>query len=121
MIQILRLKNGEDIIGEVFTDAGYYEIQEPMSVFIEQHGNQSGLVMNHWLPVQLIDENVTTIKKEDVLTQFVPNSEFEEYYRNTVERLDRLMKVKKEVEAMSDDEISEIMEDMLDSKDRTYH
>jgi hypothetical protein len=38
-----------------------------------------------------------------------------------VDRLHRLMKVKKEVDEMSDDEISEIMEDMLDGKDKTYH
>mgnify|MGYP006267418523 CR=1 FL=1 len=121
MIQILRLKSGEDIIGEVFTDTGDYQIQEPMSVSIEYRGNESGLVMNHWLPVQLINRNETFIKKEDVLTTFLPNDEFAEYYTHTVERLDRLLKVKKEVEALSDDEISEIMEDMLDGKDKTYH
>ena len=121
MIQIIRLKNGEDIIGEVLTDTGDYEIQEPMSVSIEHRGNQSGLVMNHWLPVKLINRNQTIIKKEDVLTTFLPNDEFAEYYANTVERLARLMKVKQDVEKMSDEEISEIMEDMLDSKDRIYH
>jgi hypothetical protein len=121
MIQILRLKNGEDIIGEVFTDTGDYEIQEPMSVSIEYYGNQSGLVMNHWLPVQLINRNQTVIKKEDVLTTLLPNDEFAEYYMNTVERLDRLMKVKEEVSRMSDEEISEIMEDMLDTKDKILH
>ena len=31
------------------------------------------------------------------------------------------MKVKEEVDAMSDEEISEIMEDMVDGKDKTYH
>ena len=121
MIQIIRLKNGEDIIGEVLTDTGDYEIQEPMSVSIEHRGNQSGLVMNHWLPVQLINRNQTIIKKEDVLTTFLPNDEFAEYYANTVERLARLMKVREEVDQMSDDEISEIMEDLVDDKDRTYH
>jgi hypothetical protein len=121
MIQILRLKNGEDIIGEVFTDTGDYQIQEPMSVSIEQRGHESGLVMHHWLPVQLIERNETFIKKEDVLTTLMPNADFCEFYTNTVDRLERLMKVKKEVDEMSDDEISEIMEDMLDGKDKTYH
>ena len=121
MIQILRLKNGEDIIGEVFTDTGDYEIQQPMSVSVEYHGKESGLVMQHWLPVQLIDRNQTVIKKEDVLTTFIPNKEFSEYYESTIERMERLLKVKKEVDAMSDEEISEIMEDLYDGKDKTYH
>ena len=122
MIQILRLKNGEDIIGEVFNDIrDEYEIHEPMSVSVEYRGKESGLVMNHWLPVQLISRNKTVIKKEDVLTTFIPNDEFAEYYAHTVERLNRLLQVRKEVEAMSDDEISEIMEDMFDGKDKTYH
>jgi hypothetical protein len=38
MIQILRLKNGEDIIGEVFTDTGDYEIQQPIFGLCGVHG-----------------------------------------------------------------------------------
>ena len=122
MIQIIRLKNGEDIIGQVSANTGDYEIQEPMSVSVEHRGRESGLVMEHWLPVQLIDVNKTVIKKEDVLTTFIPNKEFSEYYENTVERLERLLKVRKEVEEMSDDQISEIMEDLLDKDiNRIYH
>ena len=122
MIQIIRLKNGEDIIGQVASGLDEYEIEQPMSVSVEHRGRESGLVMDHWLPVQLIDVNKTVIKKEDVLTTFIPNKEFTEYYEHTVERLDRLLKVRKEVEEMSDDQISEIMEDLLDNNmDRTYH
>ena len=68
MIQIIRLKNGEDIIGQVYDDTGDYEIQEPMSVSVEYRGRESGLVMQHWLPVQLIENNKTMIRKDDVLT-----------------------------------------------------
>ena len=121
MIQIIRLKNGEDIIGQVSTGLDDYEINQPMSVSVEHRGRESGLVMNHWLPIQLISRNQTVIKKEDVLTTFLPNDEFAEYYANTVERLARLMKVREDVDQMSDDEISEIMEDLVDDKDRTYH
>ena len=122
MIQIIRLKNGEDIIGQVASGLDEYEIEQPMSVSVEHRGRESGLVMDHWLPVQLIDVNKTVIKKEDVLTTFIPNKEFSEYHEHTVERLERLLQVRKEVEAMSDDQISEVMEDLLDNNmDRTYH
>ena len=112
MIQILRLKNGEDIIGEVFTDTGDYEIQQPMSVSVEYHGKESGLVMQHWLPVQLIDRNQTVIKKEDVLTTFQPNSEFKEYYLNTVKKLKDILEAKKLADEMTDEEIQEAIDIM---------
>ena len=110
MIEILRLKNGEDIIGEVYTDTGDYEIVEPMSVGIEHRGGQSGLIMSHWLPVQLIDKNYTTIKKEDVLVTFTPNNEFKEYYLNTVKKIKDILEAKKLADEMTDEEIQEAMD-----------
>ena len=112
MIEILRLKNGEDIIGEVYTDTGDYEIVEPMSVGIEHRGGQSGLIMSHWLPVQLILENRTIIKKEDVLTTFTPNSEFVEYYLDTVDKIKKVLSAKKIAEEMTDEEIQEAIDMM---------
>ena len=114
MIEILRLKNGEDIIGEVYTDIGIneYEIHEPMSVGMETRGGQTGLIMAHWLPVQLIDSNKTTIKKEDVLTTFTPNSEFKEYYLDTVQKLKKILEAKQLAAEMTDEEIQEAIDTM---------
>ena len=110
MIEILRLKNGEDIIGEVYTDTGDYEILDPMSVGLETRGKETGLVMQHWLPVQLIEGNRTIIRKEDVLTTFSPNSEFKEYYQNTVKKLNDILNAKKLADEMSDEEIQEAID-----------
>lgn len=122
MIEILRLKNGEDIIGEVHKDTGDYEILEPMSVGIETRGGQSGLIMSHWLPVQLIEGNRTVIKKEDVLTTFHPNSEFKEYYINTVKKLNDILEAKKLADEMTDEEIQEAIDAMeLELGNKTIH
>lgn len=121
MIQIIRLKNGEDIIGQVYDDTGDYEIQEPMSVEIEYRGNTSGLVMHHWLPVQLIDKNKTMIKKDDVLATFHPNKEFQEYYENTVKKLQDLLKAKEITDSLSDEEIEDIMDALEDSEGQVLH
>ena len=121
MIQIIRLKNGEDIIGQVFEDTGDYEIQEPMSVSIEYCGQESGLVMNHWLPVQIIDKNKTSIKKDDVLATFRPNKEFEEYYEHTVKKMQDLLKAKEITDAMTDEEIEDIMDALQDSEGQVLH
>jgi hypothetical protein len=112
MIEILRLKSGEDIIGDVYKDTGDYEILEPMSVGIETRGREAGLVMQHWLPVQLIEGNKTTIKKEDVLTTFHPNNEFKEYYKNTVKKLNDILNAKKIADEMTDEEIEDAINEM---------
>ena len=121
MIQILRLKNGEDIIGNVVTFSDDYEIQEPMSVSIEYRGNQSGLVMNHWLPVQLIKRNEITIKNIDVLCVLEPADEFTEYYMNTVEKIHDLLEARNLVDSLDDDEVNNIMDALDEQYGNTLH
>ena len=122
MIKIVRLKNGEDIIGNLMTiPIDDIQITEPMSVYISNRGQESGLVMAHWLPVQLIKKNEITIKSCDVLTMFEPNQEFEEYYLNTVEKIKSLMKAKELSDEMTDDEIEDIMDALEDSEGQVIH
>ena len=63
-IKIVRLRNGEDIIGSLANVCnGNMDIIEPMSVAVEE-GPHARLIMSHWLPVQLI-------KKNETITQFL--------------------------------------------------
>jgi hypothetical protein len=121
MIEILRLKTGEDIIGDVYNLGVAYEIHEPMTVDIDYRGKESGLIMQHWLPVQLITENHTVIKMEDVLTKFEPNKEFTEYYKNTVEKINELLKAKQVADSMTDEEINSLMDVLEESYKHTLH
>jgi hypothetical protein len=122
MIKIVRLKNGEDIIGSLERlPIDDLQITEPMSVAITTRGQESGLVMSHWLPVQLIKKNEITIKSCDVLTMFEPNDEFVEYYLNTVEKIKSLMKAKELTDEMTDEEIEDIMDALEDGDGQTLH
>jgi hypothetical protein len=122
MIKIVRLKNGEDIIGSLERlPIDDIQITEPMSVEITNRGHENGLVMSHWLPVQLIKKNEITIKSCDVLTIFEPNDEFAEYYVNTVEKIKSLMKAKEITDELSDDEIEDIMDALEDSEGQVLH
>jgi molecular chaperone DnaK (HSP70) len=122
MIKIVRLKNGEDIIGSLMRlPIDDIQITEPMSVEITNRGNENGLVMAHWLPVQLIKKNEITIKSCDVLTMFEPNDEFAEYYLNTVEKIKSLMKAKELTDEMTDEEIEDIMDALEDSEGQVLH
>jgi len=113
MIKIVRLQNGEDIIGNMIKqEPGYngYIIEEPMSVSIDYRSKESGLVMHHWLPVQLIKKNEIEIEQKDILCLLEPNDEFCEYYMNTVEKIRELLAAKNLVDSLEDDEVNDIMD-----------
>jgi hypothetical protein len=120
-IKIVRLKNGEDIIGNLNLINDEYEIMEPMSVNVVMKGQESGLVMSHWLPVQLIKKNEIKINSRDVLTVIEPNDEFAEYYTNTVEKIKMLLKAKNDTDEMTDEEIEDIMDALEDGDGQTLH
>jgi hypothetical protein len=121
-IQILRLKNGEDIIGNVQEYAnGNFGISEPMQVHMEFRGNSQNLVMAHWLPVQLIKDNQTNINNAEVLAKFEPNQDFAEYYVNTVQKIQDALKAKQLANTMNDDEIMEVMNALEDISNQTIH
>jgi uncharacterized LabA/DUF88 family protein len=118
MIKIVRLQNGEDIIGNMIDlDVGQYIVEEPMSVGIEYRGKEAGLAMHHWLPVQLIKKNEIILETKDVLCILDPNDEFCEYYLNTVEKIKELLIAKNLVDNLDDAEIEDIMEAFEELKD----
>lgn len=110
-IKIVRLLNGEDIIGNVTTmDTGIYNVEEPMTVGIEYRNKEAGLMMHHWLPVQLLKKNEILIENKDILGILDPNDEFCEYYLNTVEKIKDLLKAKNLVDSLDDEEVNDIMD-----------
>ena len=123
-IKIIKLQNGEDIVGTVTANGvQYYDIEEPMLFEIDYRGNHSGLVMRHWLPVQLLKKNYIQLKTQDVLCILEPDEEFSEYYLHTVEKIKRLLKAKASVNEMSNEEIQEIVDelDILNQGNDTVH
>lgn len=115
-IKILRLKNGEDIIGYVKSENNItYDISEPMTVDVEVRGSNAGhLIMNNWLPVQLIKLNEVTIKSEDILLIMEPQDHFVEYYMDTVDKLKMILDAKREAANMTDEQLTEILNALED-------
>jgi hypothetical protein len=115
-VKLIRLKNGEDIIGNVISaDNGYYNIEIPMTVDIDYRGKQAGLVMRHWLPLQLIKNNAIEIADGDILFFMEPSEDFCEYYVNTVERIHELLNEKDSVKSLSlidEEEVESILREM---------
>ena len=109
-IRIVRLQNGEDIMGCFTANNCNYDISEPMSVQIEHNGREAGLMMHHWLPVQLLKKNEITLEQKDILCVLEPNEEFCEYYLNTVEKIKSLLKAKNIIDSMDEEEIENARE-----------
>jgi hypothetical protein len=113
--QIIKLQNGTDLIANVaLNSAEEYVLEEPMEFNIDIRGRDSGLIMRHWLPVQLLKKNSISIKTKDVLSVMEPEDEFCEYYLNTVYKIKELLKAKSLVDDMDDDEIQDILDDFED-------
>jgi len=110
-IKIVRLKNGEDIIGQLTANGmNSYDVVEPMSIGLDFRGKEVGLMMRHWLPIQLIKKNEIVLDKNNILCVIEPADEFCEYYTNTIKKIQDLLKAKQIVNEMSDEEINDALE-----------
>ena len=114
-IQILRLKDGSDIIcttNIVNTDA--LEIHYPMMFeMINQR-----LVLEHWLPLAAIKGTSVSIRLTEIVCVMEPNDEFAEYYETAVNKLNSV------VEPMEEDQFNDIinaMEELESSKGTSIH
>ena len=58
-----------------------------MQFHILDKGGVSRIILAHFLPHQLIEENLCVLNKSDVLFYLDPNEEFTKYYVNSVEKL----------------------------------
>ena len=121
-IKIVRLKNGEDIVGQITNETlESCDVIEPMTVDVEYRNKEAGLVMRHWLPVQLVKKNEITLKHNDVLCVLEPADEFAEYYVHTVEKIHDLLKAKNLVDNLDDEEVNDIMDALEEQYGNTLH
>jgi hypothetical protein len=121
-IQIVKLKNGENLIANVSVIDGNYLLEEPMEFDVFESGQNAGnLMMKHWLPVALVKKNEAKIQGIDILSVLEPDEEFCEYYLNTIEKIKRLVEAKNEVDNMGEEEIKQIMDHLSNKKSVTVH
>jgi protein-arginine kinase len=123
-IKLVRLQNGEDIIGFVTDkDNGRYDVVEPMTVDLDYRTQRPGLVMKHLLPVQLVKKNEIVLENKDILFMVEPADSFAEYYVNTVEKIRELLTARDLVDDLTDEEVNDIMDafDELHQDGNTLH
>ena len=120
-IRILRLKTGDDIIAEIDCNSDVYYVNSPMVIWMDQNQKTPKLCMDHWLPVQVIDDNSVVLRTEDVLTEFYPNEQLAEYYINTIKEFNSVLDAKEKEDNMSDEEIIETIMALQEGTGSTFH
>jgi hypothetical protein len=123
--QIIKLQNGEDLIANVIMNGKeHYILEEPMEFAIDtRNPNNAGLIMRHWLPVQLIKKNSIEIHSKDILSMMEPEDQFCEYYVNTVYKIKELLKAKEIISEMDDEELGNMINEFeeLEQYGNTLH
>ena len=86
-VKVIRLSSGEDIISKVqFLDNGAIHLDDPMVFMVKDTGRSMNLLMQHWLPVNMLESNEAHILAKDIITVCNPSKQFSEYYSNTVDK-----------------------------------
>jgi hypothetical protein len=124
-IRLIRLQNGDDIIASFEIVDTIVKISEPMLVQMHHQGTHMGLILQHWLPIQLIKKNETILQPKDIICVVEPNDQLITYYTNTVEKIKRLF----DARDMGDEEgieeemesINLAMEELQEDSDVVIH
>ena len=124
-IRLIRLQNGDDIIASFEIVDTIVKISEPMLVQMHHQGTHMGLILQHWLPIQLIKKNETILQPKDIICVVEPNDQLITYYTNTVEKIKRLFEARGvEDEEGIEEEMESInlaMEELQEDSDVVIH
>jgi hypothetical protein len=107
-VKIVKFKHGVDVIAKVvFNEDDTLLLKDSMLFAVETVRGQQYIMMQPWLPKQLVNEDVALIHIDDVLTMNDPSEMFYEYYINL------LTKDLSDTDLASSDEIKAQVDSML--------
>ena len=115
-VKIVRFKDGLDVISNVHRTYGMdekpngkVELSFPMMFQVRN----SHLVLEQWLPLAVMQGDTVTIESNEILCEMNPNSEFAEYYVETIRKLKRALRQEKE-EPRDEEELNEMLMAMVE-------
>ncbi len=143
-IKILRLNDGEDIITDYHLEQGNIVVMNnPMTLFFKRLSvGKSMVLMQPWLPIELVDTNCAKIYANQILTVIEPKSALVDYYKNAVEESNDIVtkysdqidesllndayassdeSLEEEEEYTEDDAFIDQMQNMSNIKNKTIH
>jgi len=117
-IHIVRFKDGTDVICVMEElDSFQIKITNPMMFEVRN----SNLLLQHWLPVDIMKGDAVAINTEDILCVFMPTEEFVEYYLSTLEKMNEILRNRSKVKEEGDVNMMEVLRDMESIKGNLLH
>ena len=118
-VQILRLKDGYDLVSDVVELENSYQLINPM--LFEMH--KTTLIVQQWLPIGIVKNDFVILNKSDILCLMEPTDDFCDYYSTMISKvkvvLDKTSSLDGNQEDM--DNIASIMEELENSKGILIH
>lgn len=105
MIKIIRLINGEDIIGDITENKKETVVNKPFTLFYERE--EESLFMTPWLLLELVEENIATIPNEHITTTVKPKQNVVDYYNEVIARYDEAIDTILTAESSDDDDFED--------------
>lgn len=119
-IKIIRLKNGDDIIGIVNTlDNHRINIEYPMLIDVIDSPMKQAFVMTSWLSYQMFKNNSVNLWDNDILFVSEPTELFVEHYNETVKKLEKYIVATEVMEHLEEEEL--IIEAMVEKDTSVIH
>lgn len=118
-VQIVRFKDGLDVISNVDYTDETIELSSPMMFEIRN----ANLMLQHWLPLAIMKGDTVKINKSEILCVMDPNDDFSEYYTETVNKMKEILNTDKKSENILNElrDVVESMAEMEEAMDELEH
>lgn len=117
---------GEDVICDMIEDALGTHFCEPLEISLK--GSKNGeptVILRNWLPIELITDNITRVNPRNIIAVFDANDTVAEYYISTMDKINDALitaaRMKEMQEEKSLEEMTDVMEALLESQSKTIH
>lgn len=102
-IQVIKLYNGDEIIGFTEDFGDKILIKDAFQFFLKTDKNGlHNIAMDYWLPVPLVKDNEATLSRKEIIAIMEPSDDFKEYYENALDSVQKTKEVKDKMDLMED-------------------
>lgn len=122
-VKIIRIITGEDVICNFIEDEGGTYMMEPMQIYLKGNGDKYSVMMDHWLPIEIIGDNITRVNPRNIISVFEPNDSISEYYSTMMDKINKILINKAKIREMEEDgvDMDDVMNAIDESQSETLH
>ncbi len=118
-VQVIKLYNGDQIICHAQEEKEQFIIKDALQFYLKiDRSGAHNISMDFWLPFPVTKNNTATIKKEQIIAVLDPTNDFEEYYENALETLEKSKELESSIDEESEDRLKLLLEALQIPKER---